>query len=407
MSTYMNVKGVLLICVCFPILWSCGKMDATYKGFIENGERIYVGKADSAIAMSGKGRVLLQWLAIADPKIAQAEVFWNNRTFSKSVSVDKTAGTDTVSVIIDDLPEGEYSFEIVHYDVDGNFSMASYVSGRSYGSAYEASLLPRPITEYRFADDQVLIDWGSAMAGMVNVEIEYTDKFNTTRLIAVPADATETVLDQFASGHTFRYRTAYLPDSLSLDTFRTEYIELTVELIPEEEALDKSKFSVLKLPGDTWENNVSVRTLEKIWDGITTGAANSFNGKVGEPFPQHFTIDLGTTAALTRMMYWPKAVSGDSYTTTPRYFEIWGSNDPDPDGGWENWTKMLDCEYIKPSGLPGSEHTQEDREYSLAGIEYIFPEGTPAYRFIRFKTLELWSGENVNIYEITWYGIIQ
>src|SRR5690606_8236735 len=126
-------------------------------------------------------------------------------------------------------------------------------------------------------------------------------------------DATETVLDKFVSGQAFRYRTAYLPDSLSLDTFRTEYVELIAAFTPEEEALDKSKFSVFKLPGDTWENNVRVRTLEKIWDGKITGAANSFNGKVGEPFPQHFTIDLGTTAAITRMMYWPKAVSGDSY----------------------------------------------------------------------------------------------
>lgn len=395
------------MCVSAAILWSCGKMDATYHEFIENGERIYVGKADSAIVFNGKGRVLLQWLAVADRKIAQAKVFWNNRTFSKEVVVHKTPGIDTIRVMIDDLPEGEYSFEIVHYDADSNFSMASNVSGRSYGTAYATSLLPRPITEYNFVDGQVLINWGGSMAGMVGVEIEYTDKANTPRLVDVPTDATETVLTDFVSGQAFRYRTAYLPDSSSLDTFRTEYVERTVEFTPEEEALDKSKFSVLKLPGDTWENNVQVRTLEKIWDGKTTGAANSFNGKVGEPFPQHFTIDLGTTAALTRMMYWPKAVSGDSYTTTPRYFEIWGSNDPDPDGGWENWTKILDGEYVKPSGLPGSEYTPEDRAYSLAGIEYTFPEETPPYRYIRFKTLELWEGGNVNIYEITWYGFVQ
>lgn len=407
MSRYIKLKVVLSLCFCTLILGSCSKMDATFKEFMKDGERIYVGKADSAIVFSGRGRVQLQWLAIADPKITRAKVFWNNKSFTKELTINKTKGIDTVRVFIDDLAEGEYSFEIVHYDTDGNFSMESHVSGKSYGTAYATSLLPRPINDYNLVDGSVLINWGGAMVGLVGMEITYTDNTGTDRSLIIPAEATETSLDKFVSGQKFRYRTAYLPDSLSLDTFHTEFKELMAEFIPEEEALDKTKFAILKLPGDTWENNVAVRSLEKIWDGLTTGAANSFNGKVGVAFPQHFTIDLGVTSALSRMMYWPKAVSGDSYTTTPKYFEIWGSNNPDADGSWGNWTKLLDAEYIKPSGLPGSEHTTEDRNYSLAGIEYRFPEGTQPYRYIRFNTLELWSGNNVNIYEITFFGFNQ
>src|SRR5690606_26589276 len=109
MSTYKKIKVALLLCASAVILWSCGKMDETYKEFIEGGERVYVGKADSAVTFSGRGRVQLQWLAVADPKIVQAKVFWSNRSFSKELAIDKTAGTDTVRVMIDDLPEGEYS----------------------------------------------------------------------------------------------------------------------------------------------------------------------------------------------------------------------------------------------------------------------------------------------------------
>jgi hypothetical protein len=181
----------------------------------------------------------------------------------------------------------------------------------------------------------------------------------------------------------------------------TVYADLTPLL---ESELDKGKFSILRLAGDTWENNATGRTLEKIWDNKTTGAANSFNGKVGAGFPQHFTFDLGTTTTLSRMVYYPKAVNNDSYTTTARYWEIWGSNNPDPDGGWNNWVKLLDCELIKPSGLPGSEYTAEDLAYCLAGVNYDFPPGTPAVRYLRHKTLSLWSGSNLNIYEITLFG---
>jgi len=184
----------------------------------------------------------------------------------------------------------------------------------------------------------------------------------------------------------------------------TVYAELTPLL---ESQLDKGKFSIVRLPGDTWEPNVAARTLNKIWDGLTTGAGNSFNGKVGVGFPQHFTFDLGVTAAISRMVYYPKAVAGDSYTTTARYFEIWGSNDPDPDGGWDNWVKLVDCELIKPSGLPGSEYTAEDFAYCQAGINYDFPPGTPAVRYLRHKTLSLWSGSNLNVYEITLFGATQ
>lgn len=196
---------------------------------------------------------------------------------------------------------------------------------------------------------------------------------------------------------------AYLKDRWN-NYSETVYAELTPL---KEEEIDKAKFSVLRLPGDTWQSNVSSRTLDKIWDGITTGASHSYNGKVGVGFPQHFTFDLGTTATINRMVYYPKAVKNDTYTTTARFFEIWGSNDPDPDGGWDNWVKLVDCELIKPSGLPGSQYTAEDFAYCQNGINYDFPPGIPPVRYIRFKTLSLWSGSNVNVYEITLFGANQ
>lgn len=173
-----------------------------------------------------------------------------------------------------------------------------------------------------------------------------------------------------------------------------------------EQEMDKSNFAIVKLPTDTWEPNVANRTLDKIWDGLVapTPASNSFNGKVGSGFPQHFTFDMGVTAQLSRMMYYPKAVSGDSYTNTPRFFEIWGSNNPATDGSWDSWTKLMECEYIKPSGLPGNEHTEDDRSYTMAGINYDFPDGLLPVRYIRFKTKEVWSGSNLAIYELTLYG---
>jgi len=40
----------------------------------------------------------------------------------------------------------------------------------------------------------------------------------------------------------------------------------------------------------------------------------------------------------------------------------------------------------------------------MAGINFDFPEGLPPMRYIRFKTLDVWSGSNLAIYELTFFG---
>ncbi|GAA4304801.1 DUF5000 domain-containing lipoprotein [Compostibacter hankyongensis] len=181
---------------------------------------------------------------------------------------------------------------------------------------------------------------------------------------------------------------------------------VTAELTPLfEKQLDKSKFKEVHLSQDNWEPN-GQKPMSKLWDGIIpTGESHAmFSSKAGEGFPQSFTFDLGVTASLSRFTYYPRSDGSFAYSNVPRLFEIWGSNDPASDGSWESWTKLLDCEMIKPSGSPQGTVTDEDRAYSQAGINYEFPPGTPPFRYIRFKTLEVWSGSNISILELNIYG---
>ena len=72
---------------------------------------------------------------------------------------------------------------------------------------------------------------------------------------------------------------------------------------------------------------------------------------------------------------------------TPRTYEIWGSNNPSPNGSYDGWDLILQCESIKPSGSPVGERTPEDIAYALDGENYNFAHVTGAYRYIRFKTI--------------------
>jgi hypothetical protein len=128
-----------------------------------------------------------------------------------------------------------------------------------------------------------------------------------------------------------------------------------------------------------------------------------YHTAVGSGMPQWFTIDMTKEATISRMKMWQR--QGNIYDhANVKKFEIWGSNNPTDD--WASWTKVATFEGIKPSGAPKGAVTTEDIAYAAAGEEFVFPTGTPPYRYLRFKTLENWSGSNfVHILELRFWGI--
>lgn len=174
---------------------------------------------------------------------------------------------------------------------------------------------------------------------------------------------------------------------------------LVTELTPLfEQKLEKVNFREYRLPNDAigfpgW-------TVPKLWDDKYDEPEGYHS--VGSGVPQQVTFDLGVTALLSRFKYWQRNIilfSGNN----PRKFEVWGSTNPNPDGSWESWTKLADCESVKPSG-PGS-ITSEDRAYALAGEDFNFPEDVIPVRYIRFKTLQTWGASpDVHIMELTFWG---
>ena len=91
-------------------------------------------------------------------------------------------------------------------------------------------------------------------------------------------------------------------------------------------------------------------------------------------------------------------------------WEVWGSNDPNPDGSWDSWTKLMVCNSVKPSGLPRGQLSQQDINAALAGEVFTFPRNTPAVRYIRIKVLDTWDpaqNDHSLIGELTFYGILE
>lgn len=174
---------LFFILLTLSSLWfiQCDDMDNLYRDYIDQGERIYLGKPDSLIAMSGVGRIKLKWCVNADPKIEETIVYWNLRQDSvvKTFQRDKK-GIQADSLIIENLAEGLYTFELFNRNKRGERSLMSTVQGQVYGENYIATLKNRTVTsmqilsfdkEKQSADIEIV--WGPRLNGSLFSKISY------------------------------------------------------------------------------------------------------------------------------------------------------------------------------------------------------------------------------------------
>lgn len=235
----MNINHYIKTCLFLVfgcvVFSSCDKMEDGYLKYAEGGEIVYIGKADSVKTFSGKNRIKLSWLLISDPKISKCKVYWNDRLDSTIIDVVRSKGVDTVKVIIDNLAEQSYNFEVYTFDNAGRSSVKVETSGKVYGNRYAGSIFNRTLKSVAFSVDKANIEWYAAAADAIAVEIKYTDKFGVERTVRQepilnpnnPRDAPSipvlVSLPDFKKGNSFQYRTLYKPALSAIDIFYTAY----------------------------------------------------------------------------------------------------------------------------------------------------------------------------------------
>jgi hypothetical protein len=180
------------------------------------------------------------------------------------------------------------------------------------------------------------------------------------------------------------------------------------EMLPlYETQFDPGNFRDATLPGDGPhypDPNYSVSTM---WDGIW-GSDNCYSSQGGSGnWPGSITIDLGVVGTISRIRLHQRMGSYQTWGEgNPRIFEVWGClNPPDPSGSWDSWTKLMECESIKPSGLPGTEYSNEDVSRALDGEDFYNSNVNFVVRYIRLRVYRTWSGgDNIQIGEMEVFG---
>lgn len=193
------------------------------------------------------------------------------------------------------------------------------------------------------------------------------------------------------------------------DRWNNKSDTLTQLITPRFETLiTKDTWSVLVLPTDQTAIAGTGYTLNKLWDGLYP-LANSYASANASVLPQWFTLDLGKKVLMSRFKEHQAATSHLYTASAVLTFELWASNSPDLDGGWKNWDLLGTFHSFKPSGSPIGKNTAEDINYgNFLGEDFNFDVPPPAYRYLRWKTLETYgSSGQVVIAEIDLFGDIE
>src|SRR5690606_744399 len=113
---------------------ACGKLDDTYKEYIEGGERIYAGRVLDVYTIGGNEMITAVWKIPTDPDINEFRIFWDERRDSLSVPFDRQsiASADSMVVEIKPLVANTYYFEIYSYDTEGKRSVRTEFTGTAY-----------------------------------------------------------------------------------------------------------------------------------------------------------------------------------------------------------------------------------------------------------------------------------
>ncbi|MFI8380391.1 DUF4998 domain-containing protein [Leeuwenhoekiella sp. NPDC079379] len=235
MKIHKLTKIVLL--VLLTGLGSCAdvaEMD-DFKDFTADGEINYSEKVDSLKIFSGKNRAKIQGIVDADPKITEFRVYWNSKKDSVVVPITRSIGIDTLEVVISDLPENIYNFEIRTFDSQGNSSIPVSATGEVYGERYHATLFNRPHTG-NLSEEGLKVDYAGMdlTSGVIGTELVYTNNLDEMVVEFTEIASSTVIIEDYKLGSQYKYRTLFLPEETALDTFYTEYSDnFTPILVPQ------------------------------------------------------------------------------------------------------------------------------------------------------------------------------
>src|SRR5690554_3137402 len=212
------MKKILTIVAVIFLLVTCADMNEIQQSFLDRGEKVYVGKADTLVVHGGYQRVRISGMMYYAKTAEKSVIRWTLDGVKDSVIVQAgewSANNDTLSVVIEGLNEGTQRFFVQNYDKEGNNSLNVECSGNVYGDQYIMQASPKIITQMTPMPEGMLISWNMTDEA-VGVEVKYETNEGMQSL-SFDADAETSLLPDWKLGGMVQTRTLLLPEEDAID----------------------------------------------------------------------------------------------------------------------------------------------------------------------------------------------
>ena len=356
-----HIKSLLIATATglfISLFHSCSDINEIQQPFLDQAGRIYVGKIDSLQINGGTGRVEIVGSARYARTARTCRVSWGDSS-QREFAMSEILDGDSVRILLNDIPEGNYMFSVQTFDEAGNKSIKESGHGISYGEEYRLSCTPKMVVKLETNPSTVLLHW-SLIDHAVRMKVEYDAQDGTVKEVAVSPDdiLTEIPLSDCKLGGRIISTTYILPEAHALDTI---ILEPMVQYFPEsaEFPVDKTLFRIMNLPTDntgcTYVHWAGPFPPEYLIDDNTATkfhTGDTFDVPTSNGVPCHVTIDLGVRARLSKYR-----VFAELADWTPSRIQLWGIDELTPenyttlssmDPGWEDearakgWTLLSD-----------------------------------------------------------------
>ena len=208
------ILGVVSLC-------SCTDLVGTFEDFQGNGEISYAGKIDSLKVREGLHKIQFEGYLYYAETAKEVIIKWNDQQYVRSL--EGYAKTDTLRILLEDLEEDLYVFDIYTVDKDNNRSIVTTIQANVYGDKFISAQNPVAYTYTLNGSGGVTLVW-SEIAKLEQVLLEYVNQDGEEKSVVVPAFTMQTELLDIRLDNGVKITTWVKPNENAL-----EYIALPTE----------------------------------------------------------------------------------------------------------------------------------------------------------------------------------
>ena len=250
-----------LTTVLVLFLAGCQKMEDFHEKYIKDGEIIYTTKMDSVITYAGYQRVQLKGILKDAFGVTQIIVYWNEGQDSLIQPYTRENDVDTVEIMVENLEEQSYMFDIYTSDGKGHRSIKVQAFATAYGERFRSALYPRTVKTYYIHNADTLgMRFLPAEELELHSEVSYTDTTGQEVVLNVGTKKSIELLPAFKEG--IKIRTWFLPEKTAIDSFPSDWKLTEVAIYHSTGAFNHPLTGVRNFEMDKAVVRIDDRTLE-------------------------------------------------------------------------------------------------------------------------------------------------